>query len=136
MLGAYCARPRMRRFKFQVYVRLLLSALSRPKKARLVIPDRVQKKTPGRSDQTAADDRSEDNKRTRARGTEITGGMASEGEWTPISPAKRQVAAIEMRVGQQGGPLPFEAISASGEPIVNSLHGGVTATGRDALRFT
>ena len=62
-------------------------------------------------------DRSEDNKRTRARGTEMTGGMASEGEWT-TSPAKRQVAAIEMRVGQQGGPLPFEAIIASGEPIV------------------
>ena len=47
----------------------------------------------------------------------MTGGMASEGEWT-TSPAKRQVAAIEMRVGQQGGPLPFEAIIASGEPIV------------------
>jgi hypothetical protein len=78
-------------------------------------------------------DRSEDNKRTRARGTEITGGMASEGEWT-TSPAKRQVAAAAMRVGQQGGPLPFEAIIASDEPIVNILHGGVTATVRDALR--
>ena len=41
---------------------------------------------------------------TRARGTEITAGMASEDEWTTFF-AERQVAAIEMRVGQNGGPL-------------------------------
>ena len=37
-------------------------------------------------------------------------------------PRDRQVAAIEMRVGQNGGPLPFEAIIDFGEPIVYVLY--------------
>ena len=80
-------------------------------------------------------DRSRNRKRTRARGTEITAGMASEDEWTTFF-ARRQVAAIEMRVGQNGGPLPFEASFESLRPIVNNLRGVVTkllATVRDAF---
>jgi hypothetical protein len=44
-------------------------------------------------------------------------GTASAYGWTTF-PAERQVAAIKMRVGQNGGPLPFEAIIEFGEPIV------------------
>ncbi len=44
-----------------------------------------------------------------ARGTEIAAGTTSADGWTTFLPM-RQVAAIEMRVGQNGGPLPFEAI--------------------------
>ena len=65
-------------------------------------------------------DRSRNSKRTRARGAEMTAGMVSEDEGT-TSFAKSQVAAIELRVGQNGGPLPFEAIFNFGEPIVNIL---------------
>jgi hypothetical protein len=50
----------------------------------------------------------------------MTARMVSEDEGT-TSFAKRQVAAIEIRVGQNGGPLPFEAIFNFGEPIVNIL---------------
>jgi len=80
-------------------------------------------------------DRSENRNWTRARGTEITAGMASEDEWTTFF-AKRRVAAIEMRVGQNDGPLPFEAIIEIGEPIIGILQEVVTeltATVRDAL---
>jgi len=65
-------------------------------------------------------DRLENSNRTRARGTEIAAGTTSAGGWTTF-PAERQVAAIEMRVGQNGGPLPFEAIIDFGEPIVYFL---------------
>ena len=61
--------------------------------------------------------RSENDNRTGARERKITTGMASADGWTKF-PAKRQVAAIEMRVGQNGGPLPFEAIIDFDEPIV------------------
>ena len=61
--------------------------------------------------------RSRISNRTRARGTEIAAGTTSADGWTTF-PAKRQVAAIEMRVGQNGGPLPFEAIIDFDEPIV------------------
>ena len=67
-------------------------------------------------------DRSRISNRTRARGTEIAAGTTSADGWTTF-PAKRQVAAIEMRVGQNGGPLPFEAIIDFDEPIVYFLHG-------------
>jgi hypothetical protein len=80
-------------------------------------------------------DRSENRNWTRARGTEITAGMASEDEWTTFF-AKRRVAAIEMRVGQNDGPLPFEAIIEIGEPIIGILQEVVTeltATVRDAF---
>ena len=66
-------------------------------------------------------DRSRISNRTRARGTEIAAGTTSADGWTTF-PAKRQVAAIEMRVGQNGGPLPFEAIIDFGEPIVYFVH--------------
>jgi hypothetical protein len=36
------------------------------------------------------------------------------------SHAERQVAAIEMRVGQNGGPLPSEAIIVSEKSIIGS----------------
>ena len=63
-------------------------------------------------------DRSRISNRTRrARGTEIAAGTTSADGWATI-PAKRQVATIEMRVGQKGGPLPFEAIIDFDEPIV------------------
>ena len=67
-------------------------------------------------------DRSENSNRTRARGTEIAAGTTSADRWATF-PAERlgQVAAIEMRVGQNGGPLPFEAIIDFGEPIVYFL---------------
>ena len=65
-------------------------------------------------------DRSRNSNRTRARGTEIAAGTTSANGWTAF-PAERQVAAIEMRVGQNGGPLPFEAIIDFGEPIVYFL---------------
>ena len=45
--------------------------------------------------------RSENDNRTGARERKITTGMASADGWTKF-PAKRQVAAIEMRVGQNG----------------------------------
>ena len=80
-------------------------------------------------------DRSRNRNWTRARGTEITAGMASEDEWTTFF-ARRQVAAIEIRVGQNGGPLPFEASFESSRPIVNNLRGVVTklpATVRDVF---
>ena len=65
-------------------------------------------------------DRSRISNRTRARGTEIAAGTTSADGWTTF-PAKRQVAAIEMRVGQHGGPLPSEASFDFGEPIVYFL---------------
>ena len=67
-------------------------------------------------------DRSRNNNRTRARGTEITAGTTSADGWTTV-PTERQVAAVEMRVGQNGGPLPFEAIIDFGEPIINGASG-------------
>ena len=78
--------------------------------------------------------RSENDNRTGARERKITTGMASADGWTKF-PAKRQVAAIEMRVGQNGGPLPSEAIIDLGAPIVNNLPEvatKLTATVRDA----
>jgi hypothetical protein len=66
-------------------------------------------------------DRSRISNRTRARGTEIAAGTTSADGWTTFL-AKRQVAAIEMRVGQNGGPLPSEAIFDFGEPIIYFLH--------------
>ena len=79
-------------------------------------------------------DRSRISNRTRARGTEIAAGTTSADGWTTF-PAKRQVAAIEMRVGQNGGPLPSEAIIDLGAPIINNLPevaAKLTATVRDA----
>ena len=79
-------------------------------------------------------DRSRISNRTRARGTEIAAGPTSADGWTTF-PAKRQVAAIEMRVGQSGGPLPSEAIIDLGAPIINNLPEvatKLTATVRDA----
>jgi hypothetical protein len=64
--------------------------------------------------------RSRNSNRTQACGTEIEAGTASAYGWTTF-PAERQVTAIEMRVGQNGGPLPFEAIIDFGEPIVYFL---------------
>jgi len=64
-------------------------------------------------------DRSRNKSRTRARGTEIAAGTTSADGWTTF-PAERQVAAIEMRVGQNGGPLPSEAIIVSGKSIMES----------------
>ena len=78
--------------------------------------------------------RSENDNRTGARERKITTGMASADGWTKF-PAKRQVAAIEMRVGQNGGPLPSEAIIDLGAPIINNLPEvatKLTATVRDA----
>jgi hypothetical protein len=66
-------------------------------------------------------DRSRISNRTRARGTEIAAGTTSAYGWTTF-PAEREVAAIEMRVGQNGGPLPFEASFDFGEPIVYFLY--------------
>ena len=66
-------------------------------------------------------DRSRNSNRTQACGTEIAAGTTSAYGWTTF-PAKREVAAIEMRVGQNGGPLPFEAIIEFGEPIVYVLY--------------
>ena len=71
--------------------------------------DRVKGLQPGRS---------ENDNRTRARGTKIAAGTTSADGWATLC-AKRQVAVIEMRAGQNGGPLPFEAIIELGEPIVN-----------------
>ena len=53
-------------------------------------------------------DRSRNSNRTQACGTEIAAGTASAYGWTTF-PAEVQVAAIEMRVGQNGVPLPFES---------------------------
>ena len=78
--------------------------------------------------------RSENDNRTGARGRKITTGMASADGWTTFH-AKRQVAAIEMRVGQNGGPLPSEAIIDLGAPIINNVQEmgtKLTATVRDA----
>jgi hypothetical protein len=58
-------------------------------------------------------DRSRNSNWTQAGGTEITVGTPSAYGWTAF-PAERQGAAIEMRVGQNGGPLPFEAITDFG----------------------
>jgi hypothetical protein len=66
-------------------------------------------------------DRSRNSNRTQACGTEITAGTASAYGWTTF-PAERQVAAIKMRVGQNGGPLPFEASFEFGEPFVYFLY--------------
>ena len=66
-------------------------------------------------------DRSRISNRTRARGTEIAAGTTSADGWTTF-PAKRHVAEIERRVGQNGGPLPFEAIIDFGKPIVYFVH--------------
>ena len=49
-------------------------------------------------------DRSRISNRTRARGTEIAAGTTSADGWATI-PAKRQVARMKMRVGQNDGPL-------------------------------
>jgi hypothetical protein len=78
--------------------------------------------------------RSENDNRTGARERKITTGMASADGWTTFH-AKRQVAAIEMRVGQNGGPLPSEAIIDLGAPIINNVQEmgtKLTATVRDA----
>ena len=78
--------------------------------------------------------RSENDNRTGARERKMTTGMASADGWTTF-PAKRQVAAIEMRVGQNGGPLQSEAIIDLGAPIINNLPEvatKLTATVRDA----
>ena len=80
--------------------------------------------------------RSRNSNRTQACGTEIEAGTASAYGWTTF-PAERQVTAIEMRVGQNGGPLPFEAIIDFGEPIVYFFT--LTRTSRRAFfatRFT
>jgi hypothetical protein len=74
-------------------------------------------------------DRSRISNRTRARGTEIAAGTTSADGWTTLPPNK-QAAAIEMRVGQNGGPLPFEAIIDFGEPIIN----GALATTKRWIR--
>ena len=66
-------------------------------------------------------DRSENRNRTRARGSEIATGRTSTDRWTTFL-ARRQVAAIEMRVGQNGGPLPSEASFDFGGPIINIAH--------------
>ena len=66
-------------------------------------------------------DRSRISNRTRARGTEIAAGMTSADGWATI-PAKRQVATMTRRVGQNGGPLPSEAITSFDEPIVYFVH--------------
>jgi hypothetical protein len=63
-------------------------------------------------------DRSRISNRTRARGTEIAAGTTSAYGWTTF-PAEREVAAIEMRVGQNDGPLPFEASFEFGDTIIN-----------------
>jgi hypothetical protein len=63
-------------------------------------------------------DRSRNRNRTQACGTEIATGTASAYGWTTF-PAEKQVKAIEMREGQNDGPLPFEASSEFGEPIIN-----------------
>jgi len=70
-------------------------------------------------------DRSRNSNRTRARGTEIAAGTTSAEGWTTV-PAERKVAAVEMRVGQNGGPLPFEASFDFGNTIIN----GALATKR------
>jgi hypothetical protein len=66
-------------------------------------------------------DRSRISNRTRARGTEIAAGTTSADGWATI-PAKRQVATMKRRVGQNGGPLPSEAITSFDEPIVYFVH--------------
>ena len=66
-------------------------------------------------------DRSRNSNRTQACGTEIAAGTASAYGWTTF-PAERQVKAIEMRAGQNDGPLPFEASFEFGEPIVYILY--------------
>jgi hypothetical protein len=62
-------------------------------------------------------DRSENDNWMRARGTEIAAGTTSADGWATI-PAKRQVATMKMRVVQNGGPLPSEAITSFDEPII------------------
>jgi hypothetical protein len=66
-------------------------------------------------------DRSRNSNWTQAGGTEIAAGTTSAYGWTTF-PAEREVAAIEMRVGQNDGPLPFEASFDFGEPIVYFLY--------------
>ena len=66
-------------------------------------------------------DRSENDNRTQARGTKIATGTTSADGWATI-PAKRQVARMKMRVGQNDGPLPFEAITSFDEPIICFVH--------------
>ena len=63
-------------------------------------------------------DRSKNDNRTRAHRTVIMVGATSADGWA-ASPAKKQVAAIKRRAGQNVGPLPFEAIIESCEPIIN-----------------
>jgi pyrrolidone-carboxylate peptidase len=63
-------------------------------------------------------DRSRNRNRTQACGTEIAAGTASAYGWTTL-PAERQAAAIEMRAGQNDGPLPFEASFDFGDTIIN-----------------
>ena len=63
--------------------------------------------------------RSENDNRTRAHRRKITTGMASADGWTTF-PAERQGAVIEMRAGQRGGPLPFEASFDFGERIIKT----------------
>ena len=73
--------------------------------------DRVKGLQPGRS---------ENDNRTRARGTEIEAGTSSAYGWATLC-AKRQVETIETRAGRNDGPLPFEAIIDLGAPIINNL---------------
>jgi hypothetical protein len=63
-------------------------------------------------------DRSRNSNWTQAGGTEITMGTTSAYGWTTF-PAEKQVAAIEMRAGQNDGPLPFEASFEFGDTIIN-----------------
>jgi len=63
-------------------------------------------------------DRSRNSNRTQACGTEIAAGTASAYGWTTF-PAEKQVTASGMRVGQNGGPLPFEAVSECGSTNIN-----------------
>jgi hypothetical protein len=63
-------------------------------------------------------DRSRNSNWTQAGGTEITVGTTSAYGWTTF-PAEKQVAAIEMRAGQNDGPLPFEASFEFGDTIIN-----------------
>ena len=74
-------------------------------------------------------DRSENKNRTQARGTEIAAGTTSADGWATI-PAKRQVATMKMRVGQNGGPLPSEAITSFGGKNVVCSFSGMRRGGR------
>ena len=85
-------------------------------------------------------DRSENKNRTQARGTEIAAGTTSADGWAAFR-GKKQTTEMKMRVGQNGGPLPSEAISNFDEPIIYFVHeqarqrattvaGGVSRTGQ------